>query len=127
MKHFPTFFALQDRPVVVVGGSAMALQRVRLLLQAGARIALFARTLDPALAELVLDGALRWQAQSAREADFAGTALVFVATGDAAEDAVAAGLARAAGVPVNVVDRPELCDFIMPAIVERGPVTIGIS
>ncbi len=127
MKHFPTFFTLQDRTVAVIGGSAMALQRIRLLLQAGSRVALFARTLEPALAELVLEGAVRWQAHSVRQANFAGAALAFVATGDAAEDAVATELARAAGVPVNVVDRPELCDFIMPAIVERGPVTIGIS
>jgi len=127
MRHFPTFFDLQDRQIAVVGGTAMALQRIRLLLETGARIALFARTLEPALAELVLEGRLVWQGHSLLPGDLAGAALAFVATGSLESDAIAAGQARAEGVPVNVVDRPDLCDFIMPAIVERGPVTIGIS
>jgi uroporphyrin-III C-methyltransferase/precorrin-2 dehydrogenase/sirohydrochlorin ferrochelatase len=59
--------------------------------------------------------------------DFARAALAFVATGDCDRDRAAAETARAAGVPVNVADQPELCDFIMPAIVRRGDIAIGIS
>lgn len=127
MRHFPTFFDLQDKPVAVIGATAMALQRSRLLLEAAARVTVFARTLSPDLAELALDGQIRWEAAQAEAPDLAEYRLVFVATGAAASDAVAAEQARRAGVPVNVADRPELCDFIMPAIVERGPVTVGIS
>src|SRR5262249_60688211 len=60
-------------------------------------------------------------------ADFEHAALAFVATGDQEGDRAAAVAARAAGVPVNVADQPELCDFIMPAIIRRGDVAIGIS
>ncbi len=127
MRHFPTFFDLQDKPVAVIGGTAMALQRSRLLIAAGARVTVFARTLAPDLAELTLDGQIRWEAAQAEPADLAEYRLAFVATGDAEGDAIAAEQARRAGVAVNVVDRPELCDFIMPAIVERGAVTVGIS
>ncbi|MGE0151133.1 MAG: siroheme synthase CysG [Reyranellaceae bacterium] len=127
MQHFPAFFDLQGKHVAVIGGTSMALQRSRLLAQAGARITVFARTLHPELAELALDGSIRWQAAQAEAADLAEQKLAFVATGDATADAVAAEQARRAGVPVNVADRPELCDFIMPAIVERGGVTVGIS
>lgn len=127
MKHLPTFFDLHDKPVAVIGGSAMALQRTRLLLQAGARITVFAPSLTPDLAELVLDGQIRWQAQSLEREDLLEQRLVFIATTDMDSDREAAELARRAGVPANVADRPELCDFIMPAIIERGDVTVGIS
>lgn len=127
MRHFPTFFDLQGKSVAVIGGTAMALQRSRLLLEAGAKITVFARILHPELAELALDGQIRWQAAQVEPEDLAEQKLAFVATGDAASDAIAAEQARRASVPVNVVDKPELCDFIMPAIVERGGVTVGIS
>jgi uroporphyrin-III C-methyltransferase/precorrin-2 dehydrogenase/sirohydrochlorin ferrochelatase len=127
MRHFPTFFDLQAKPVAVIGGTAMALQRTTLLLQAGAQVTVFARTLSPELAELLLEGQIRWQAEKIEREDLLEQRLVFVSTGDAESDAAGAEQARRAGVPVNVADRPELCDFIMPAIVERGDVTVGIS
>jgi uroporphyrin-III C-methyltransferase/precorrin-2 dehydrogenase/sirohydrochlorin ferrochelatase len=127
MRHFPTFFDLQAKPVAVIGGTAMALQRTTLLLQAGAQVSVFARTLSPELAELLLEGQIRWQAEKIEREDLLEQRLVFVSTGDAESDAAGAEQARRAGVPVNVADRPELCDFIMPAIVERGDVTVGIS
>jgi uroporphyrin-III C-methyltransferase/precorrin-2 dehydrogenase/sirohydrochlorin ferrochelatase len=127
MRHLPTFFDLQSRPVAVIGGTAMALQRTRLLLEAGATVTIFARTLHPDLAELVLEGKIRWQAEDVQDSDLHEQRLAFIATGDAVTDAEAAERARRASVPVNVADRPELCDFIMPAIVERGEVTVGIS
>jgi uroporphyrin-III C-methyltransferase / precorrin-2 dehydrogenase / sirohydrochlorin ferrochelatase len=58
---------------------------------------------------------------------FDGAAAAFVATGDAGSDTAAADAARAAGVPVNVADRPALCDFIMPAIIERDDVVVAVS
>src|SRR5262249_41140744 len=60
-------------------------------------------------------------------ADFEHAALAFVATGDHDRDRAAAAAARAAGVPVNVADQPDVSDFIMPAIIRRGDVAIGIS
>ena len=84
MRHFPTFFDLQNKPVAVIGGTAMALQRSRLLLEAGARITIFARTLHPELAELALDGqdSLAGRELAARRS--VRSQLAFVATGDAA-------------------------------------------
>src|SRR5262249_55115442 len=59
--------------------------------------------------------------------DFRGAAAAFIATGDAARDADLQRLAKSAGVPVNVADRPALCDFIMPAIVDRDEVVVAVS
>ncbi|MEO8558554.1 MAG: siroheme synthase CysG [Rhodospirillales bacterium] len=127
MRHFPTFFDLKDRSVLVVGGTPQAAQRVELLLSAGARVSVIARTLEPALAEHVMEGRVAWSSASFKTDDLIGVVLAFVASGDAELDALVADAARVARVPVNVVDKPEHCDFIMPAIVDRGAVTIGIS
>jgi uroporphyrin-III C-methyltransferase/precorrin-2 dehydrogenase/sirohydrochlorin ferrochelatase len=62
-----------------------------------------------------------------RGPDLAGAVAVFIATGDPAGDGAAREVARAAGVPANVVDQPALCDFIVPAMVDRGDVVVAIS
>jgi uroporphyrin-III C-methyltransferase/precorrin-2 dehydrogenase/sirohydrochlorin ferrochelatase len=59
--------------------------------------------------------------------DFRGAAAAFIATGDADRDAAAQRAARSAGVPVNVADRPALCDFILPAIVDRDEIVVAVS
>src|SRR5258705_4307638 len=104
MQSFPIFLRLQGRPVLVVGDGQAAAAKERLLEAAGARVDLVSQieSLD-------------------------GYALVFGATGDEARDREVSDAARASGIPVNVVDRPELSDFIMPAVVDRGEVVIGIS
>jgi uroporphyrin-III C-methyltransferase/precorrin-2 dehydrogenase/sirohydrochlorin ferrochelatase len=101
VNQLPIFLNVRGRKVVVVGEGAAAEGRAELARTAGAEIV--------------------------RVADFAGAAVVFVATGAEDTDIAAATAARAAGVPVNVMDRPALCDFIMPAIVERGVVTVAVS
>ncbi len=63
----------------------------------------------------------------ARVEDFRGASAAFVATGDLESDTAAQRLAKQAGVPVNVADRPALCDFILPAIVDRDEVVVAIS
>ncbi len=108
MKHLPLFFDLSGRKVVVVGEGAAADRRADLVRSSGAEI--------------------RRVASSAVEAsDFRGAAAAFIATGDADRDAAAQRLAKSAGVPVNVADRPSLCDFILPAIVDRDEVVVAIS
>jgi uroporphyrin-III C-methyltransferase/precorrin-2 dehydrogenase/sirohydrochlorin ferrochelatase len=106
VKHLPLFFDLRDRKVVVVGKSAAADRRAELAGSAGAAVDRV-ETLEPA----ALNGAIA----------------AFISTGDAGRDAAAAQVARAAGVPVNVADRPQLCDFILPAIVDRGDVVAAVS
>ncbi len=108
MKHLPLFFDLAGRKVVVIGEGPKADLRVRLALSAGANVRQFA-------------------AGSVTPEDLEGAVAAFVATTDETTDAAARHLAKAAGVPVNVVDRPALCDFIMPAIVDRDGVVVAIS
>ena len=108
MKHLPLFFDLIGRRVAVIGEGPKADLRVQLARSAGADV-------------------LRLEAGSATVQELRGAVAVFVATEDEASDADAYRLAKAAGVPVNVADRPALCDFIMPAIVDRDGVVVAIS
>ncbi|MGQ3299824.1 siroheme synthase CysG [Reyranella sp.] len=107
MKHLPLFFDLAGRKVAVVGEGAKADLRAKLAGSAGAQV-------------LRLHGPVAVQ-------ELRGAVAVFVATEDEAADVAAHRQAKAAGVPVNVADRPALCDFIMPAIVDRDGVVVAIS
>lgn len=108
MRAFPLFMRLENRPVLLVGEGDMAAAKLRLLQAAGASVAAVA-------------------AHEFRPSDVLGKALVFSAAGDDAIDAAVSAAARAAGILVNVVDRPELSDIIMPAIVDRDEIVVAIS
>ena len=127
MQTFPLFLSLQGRRVLVVGGTDHAARKVELLLSAGAQVSLIANTVTGEIAQHIADARICWAGRTFDEADLAGVTLVIVATGDEALQARVSQLAQAHCVPVNVVDRPALSSFIMPAIVDRGPITIAIS
>jgi len=127
MSYFPAFFDLKGKAAIVVGATPVALERVRLALAAGATVRVFADALSSEGRLLVASPGVAWLPGAPAIDDFERAALAFVATGDCDRDRAAAETARAAGVPVNVADQPELCDFIMPAIIRRGDVAIGIS
>ncbi len=109
MDSFPAFFPLAGRRVVIVGVGEFADGKARLF--------------DGSPAELV-------RVEDGRALDpetYRGAVLAFIASGDAAFDELAANAAREAGVPVNVVDRPPLCDFFTPALVDRGQVVAAVG
>ncbi|WP_299648132.1 siroheme synthase CysG [uncultured Jannaschia sp.] len=126
MKNFPMFLRMSGRRVVICGGGEEAARKTRLVLKTEAEIVILARELDPELAALVASGRAVQQAEL-RADTFANAALTFIATGCVAADAALADLARAAGVVVNVVDRPDLCDAYTPSIVDRDPVVVAIG
>ncbi|MGS4945269.1 SAM-dependent methyltransferase [Meridianimarinicoccus sp. RP-17] len=126
MKSFPMFIRTTGRRVVVVGGGEQAAQKMRLLLKTDADLVVVARNPDPELAALVASGRVACT-PNLSAAVFAGAAMGFIGTGCPGFDAAAYGLAQAAGCPVNVVDRPELCDLTTPAIVDRDPVVVAIG
>lgn len=109
MDAFPAFYPLSGRTVVVAGAGEAAEAKLRLF--AG----------SPAIVRR-LDGEAALSPQS-----YAGAVLAFVASPDDAFAEAAAGAARAAHVPVNVVDRPALCDFTTPAVIDRGEVVAAIG
>jgi uroporphyrin-III C-methyltransferase / precorrin-2 dehydrogenase / sirohydrochlorin ferrochelatase len=127
MKTFPMFLTMQNRHVVIVGGAELACQKCRLMLKTDAKITVLAKTLNPELSNLHQTGRVHWQSTPPTSADFADTALVFVATGSFETDVSMHKLAKSAGALVNVVDQPDLCDAITPSIVDRSPVVVAIG
>jgi uroporphyrin-III C-methyltransferase/precorrin-2 dehydrogenase/sirohydrochlorin ferrochelatase len=127
MNYFPAFFDLRDRPALIVGGGEAAARRLRLLRKAGTRVTVVAPRVGAEIASALADGMVNLRQRGFVAGDVNGQTAVFAATGLAEVDARVAEAARAAGVPVNVADRAELSSFIVPAIVERDPVVIGIS
>ena len=106
MRHFPLFLDLQGRRVLVIGTGEIAHRKAEPLARAGALVEM-ADLFDPA--------------------QLAGCALAVGADAPIEELLALSKAAQAAGIPVNVVDRPALCSFIMPAIVDRDPITIAVS
>jgi uroporphyrin-III C-methyltransferase/precorrin-2 dehydrogenase/sirohydrochlorin ferrochelatase len=127
MRQFPIFFTVQDRSVLVVGGGEAAARKLRLLLKADAAVTVVAPDANDEILDLYEAGDIEWTARPFEPADLTGAVLTYGATGIDAVDRQVSAAARKAGVPVNVVDRPDLSDFITPAIVERDAITVAVS
>src|SRR6056297_1881052 len=127
MQHFPIFVQLAGRRVVVFGGGAAALAKLRLLMKTEARLTVIARAPDPQIAAWAAAGRLALLRRAGAPGDALCAALAYAASDDPAEDARLAALARADGARVNMVDNLAGSDFITPAIVDRDPVTVAIG
>ncbi|MCB4918873.1 siroheme synthase CysG [Brucella sp. ZJ1_1] len=127
LADFPAFFRVSEEVVVVVGGGEEALNKARLVAQTSARIRIVAEETERHLADFIAAHDVEHVAAPFASEHLEGAKLVFVATGDEAQDRAVAALARTQKVPVNVVDRPALCDFLTPAIVNRAPIAIAIG
>jgi uroporphyrin-III C-methyltransferase/precorrin-2 dehydrogenase/sirohydrochlorin ferrochelatase len=127
MRTFPIFINVERKPPLVTGGGELAAVKTRLLLKRAEIVDIAAGELGPELAELERAGRVALVPARPGMDQIRGRPLVIAATGDDDEDARVAAMARALGVPVNVPDRPALCSFVMPAIVDRGEVTVAIG
>ena len=131
LDTLPIFLVPRGRHAVLAGGGAAAFAKARILHRTGADLMVVAESIEPDFDEFLQDRNIRVARRSVRPADFDGAVFaVIAADADTANTDTAsaiAQLARRAGVPVNVVDRPDLCDFILPAIVDRSPLLVAVS
>lgn len=127
MDYLPVFMNIRDRPCLLVGGGEVALRKATLLSRAGGRLLVVAPEVCSELRELVEDTAGVIHQRPFADADLGDVALVVAATSDDEVNRRVSALARSRALPVNVVDQPDLCTFIVPAIVDRSPVVIAIS
>ena len=130
LARLPAFFALENKRAIVAGGSQAATWKAELLSAAGARVEVFAAAPSEemlALAAAPPRGAVIVNERAWDAGDCNGAAIAVADCADDDEAAAFAAAARAAGVPVNVIDRPAFCDFSFGAIVNRSPLVIGIS
>lgn len=126
MRNFPLFVNMLGERVVIAGGGEAAAQKARLIGRSEAALVLMAPELNDELQALV-DTERATHLPVVVDPDALSARLVISATGCAGTDAAIATIARDAGALVNVVDRPMLCNVIMPAIVDRDPVVVAIG
>jgi len=127
MEYLPLFHNLKGRMVLIVGGGEIALRKARLLSDAGARLRVVAPSIEAQLAELVEAGGGECLDRGYDPQDLQGCVLAIAATDDEPLNAAVSQHANALGMPVNVVDSPQLCSVIFPAIVDRSPLVIAVS
>lgn len=128
MALYPIFVEMKGRPVIVIGGGNVGAEKVRGLLAAEADITLVSPALIDELREHADAGRIKHIARAYEESDLdGGYEFIMVATDDGAINAEVAAAGKKRGLWVNAADDPKNCDFILPAVVRKGKITIGAS
>jgi uroporphyrin-III C-methyltransferase/precorrin-2 dehydrogenase/sirohydrochlorin ferrochelatase len=128
MDYLPIFLDLRGKNCLVVGGGDTAARKASLLLGAGAWVTVIAAApLSQAFTALKSTDRVIHRPEAFQADHLDGMELVFAASEDEALDHAVYAAARARHLPVNVVDKPEICSFIMPSIIDRSPVVVAVS
>ena len=127
MTFYPVFLDLRGRRAVVIGGGAVAEQKVLGLLSAGAHVTVVSPQTTPRLAELAAAGGIDLRRRPYRSGDLAGAWLAIAGTDDRAANAQVWAEAEREGVLLNAVDDLDHCSFIAPAIHREGDITVAVS
>ncbi len=127
MKYYPVSLNVTDRSCLVIGGGEIAARKAEALLDAGAKLTIVSPEVVAAVADWAMSGRVEWLRRGYESGDLAGRYLAFAATDDDHLHERIAADAAAAGVLLNVVDRPRWCDFIVPSIARRGDLVVAVS
>ena len=113
--------------MIVVGGGELAARRVSALIACEARVSVIDPTPSDEIRSRAAEGDIQLQGRAYQDGDLGGAELVLATTDDPQVNEAVWNEARTAGIPINVADDPARCDFIIPAVVERGDLTVAIS
>jgi uroporphyrin-III C-methyltransferase/precorrin-2 dehydrogenase/sirohydrochlorin ferrochelatase len=127
MQALPIFINITNRLCVVIGGGDVATRKVSMLLKANAAVTLISPEICHELQALADAKKIQCVQVTYSNHQLDGACLVIAATDDEAVNKAVSIDAKALGIPVNVVDAPDLCTFTMGSIIERSPVVIAIS
>lgn len=127
MEFLPVFLNVKKQSCVVVGGGEVAARKVELLLRAGGQVVVVAPQCCPALQRHLMAAEIRHIAAEFTPEHLHDCVLAVAATDNPAVNRRVSEAARVRCIPVNVVDQPELCSFIMPSIIDRSPVMVAVS
>jgi precorrin-2 dehydrogenase/sirohydrochlorin ferrochelatase len=127
MKYYPIHLDIKNRNCLVVGGGAVGTRKVNTLLECGARVTVVSPKPTRQLAKLASEGAITLTRRAYRSADLDGAFLVIGATDDERLNQQISSDAALTHTLCNIADRPEVCNFILPSIIQRGDLVITIS
>jgi uroporphyrin-III C-methyltransferase/precorrin-2 dehydrogenase/sirohydrochlorin ferrochelatase len=127
MDFFPIFMKLRGSPCIVIGGGEVALRKVGMLLKAEAVVTVIAPELCEQLTAWYEAGKIAHVAARFEPSQLTDARLVIAATDDYEVNRQVSAAAQIRNIPVNVVDAPALCSFVVPSIIDRSPIVIAIS
>jgi siroheme synthase-like protein len=127
MSYYPIMLDVKGKRCVVIGGGQVALRKAQSLLECGAAVEVISPELCPGLEELASNGSVKAVLRPYRRGDIKGAALVIAAADDGEVNKSVSQEAAESGIPVNVVDVPNLSSFIVPSSLRRGDLTIAVS
>jgi precorrin-2 dehydrogenase/sirohydrochlorin ferrochelatase len=126
-EYYPVYLNLAGKQCVIIGGGTIAQGKIAALRQSGAVITLISPDATPGIQRAVQRGDVEWLPRKYQPGDLAGAFIAVAATNVWHVNREIYEEADRLGVLLNVVDDPDLCTFIAPSIVRRGPVTLAIS
>jgi len=130
MDYLPIFIKLQQQICWVIGGGTIAARKASLLLEAGATVTVIAPGTKNEMARLIEQGRCHWLEHAFADADLESLPkpkLIIAATDDRQTNQAVYQWGESQGILVNVADQTDLCRFILPAIIDRAPLTIALS
>lgn len=128
MNYFPLFIDLKNQNCLVVGAGEVAARKIELLAKAGANITVIAPEISHTITQFAADSpAINIIPRDFSTTDIHQQRLIISATNQADINTLVAQTAHQHNIPVNVVDNPKLCSFIVPAIIDRSPVIAAVS
>jgi precorrin-2 dehydrogenase/sirohydrochlorin ferrochelatase len=127
LKYYPVFLDIKGKKCIVIGGGEVAARKAERLLDCGAQVLIISPQLATELDELKEKNFINHIAAQYSDNLIEGAALVIGATDDEKTNAQISIDARSKGIPVNIVDDPQKCDFILPSLMQRGDLTIAIG
>ncbi len=127
MRFYPVNLDVRGRRCLVVGGGGVGTRKVRTLCDCGAAVTVVSPVVSETLAEMARSGNIVWHRRGYRGEDMADTFLVFCATDNGELNRQMAEDARQHNVLCNIADRPDDCDFTLPAVVAQGDLILTVS
>ena len=125
--YYPIFLDIEDRAVLIIGGGNVCARKAETMMKYGARVTVVSPEFTDEIEGWASEGRLAVKRKRYDESDLDGANIVIASTDDQAVNERIAADCRARRIPVNVVDVTPLCEFIVPAIIEKGSVQIAIS
>lgn len=127
MQALPIFFNIQQRHCVVIGGGEVATRKVMMLLKAKGAITVISPAICQKLKAMADTHTIVYKPSAFDPPQLEGACLVIAATDDENVNEAVSIAAKSKGIPVNVVDAPQLCTFTMGSIIDRSPIVIAVS
>lgn len=126
-KYYPVMLDVRERPAIVIGGDRIAAEKAAALAASGARVSVLSPDFGVEVLALEARGLVTLRAKSYEAGDLEGAFVVVAATTDPSLIEAIWQETQQRGQPVNIVDVPRYCSFILPSVLRRGKLTVAVS